>query len=137
MDQELILKNNYPTQYNLFGIYVDWQIDNNYIGFLGPDPHGIDDFSKFLDKNRWQVVTIDFEGQQMLSFNLNLPKFKLLEILDIKIVKVNRNKLTGQEALRILEGREKKFKLPVFDIFQCYMANVPADLSNHKVFESG
>ncbi|KLU64830.1 hypothetical protein DEAC_c31580 [Desulfosporosinus acididurans] len=38
MDQELILKNNYPAQYNLFGIYVDWQIDNNYIGFLAQIP---------------------------------------------------------------------------------------------------
>ncbi|CAA7603213.1 Hypothetical protein DEACI_4036 [Acididesulfobacillus acetoxydans] len=133
MCNELALKDNYPTQYNLFGIYVDWQIDNNLIQGLGVDPHGITSFSDFMEKSRWQIVTVAFAGREMLSLNLTLPKFRLLEMLKIKIQKVNKNNLTVRDATRLMDKYKQKLSLPIFDIVEYYMSNIPWNLTDRSV----
>ena len=133
MNKELTSKTNYPTLYSLFGIYVDWQIDNNLIKGLRNDPHGINSFQDFLEKSRWQIVEIEYNGQKMLSLNLNLPKLKLLNMLKISVVRVVKSKLPEMDVAKILERYEKKLNLPCFDIFQYYMTNAPWNLVSRSV----
>jgi hypothetical protein len=73
-----------PITYNLFGIYVDWQIDN-YQGFNGhPDANVIRKFKDFLDIKGWKVVEIMRKGEKMITLDIEFPKLKFLNMIGIQ-----------------------------------------------------
>jgi len=133
MNQEKKLKEMYPTQYDMYGIYVDWLIDNNLIEGLGKDPHNIKTFEDFLGKKDWQVAEIMMNGQNMLSMDIELPKFKLLTRLGIEKKQIIKAGLKGTDTEKALQQCVEAMKLPIFDLIQYYMSHVPWDLTDERV----
>jgi hypothetical protein len=110
----------YPVIYNLFGIYVDWQIDNNQI-YSDTDINGISSFESFLEMNGWKVVEIVLEGNKMITLDIEFPKLKFLNILGIQPKRVLEDKMCAADAEKVLQRYLRESKLPYFDIFDYYM----------------
>lgn len=86
---------NISLVHQIYGIYVDWQIDNNYIKELGKDPHGITVFEEFFHKYAFRVVEVMYDNEKMLSIDFELQHFSLLNIIGITPVKVIVENISG------------------------------------------
>lgn len=122
------------TLNKLFGIYIDWQIDNNLIELLGNDPHCINSFDDFLNKKNWCIVEIVNNGQKIPCADIVLPKFSLLKMLNIKVEKVLESELSGQIVEQKLMKYKAEYKKAPFDILEYYLKMAPWNLVDPDVF---
>lgn len=120
-------ENLYPMIYSIYGVYKDWQIDNNLIFDFVNEPNGIRCFEDFLEC-KWKVVEVHFNSKRMLSIDLELPQFQLLKTLKIDVVSVLEDSLSGKEVLNRLIKCENELHMQLFDIVSYYMNNAPWNL---------
>ena len=126
----------HPITYNLFGIYVDWQIDNNWISNSCPDVNGINSFESFIEQNGWKVVEIEFKGKKMITLDIEFPRLKFLNMLGIQPKRVIEEKMCAAYAERELQRFLKKSGLPYFDVFEYYMNNTPWNLKSKTAYNN-
>lgn len=71
-----LMKIKYGLVYELYGIYIDWQIDHNIFPQLGVrDPNGIEKFEDFYAKCSWQVAKVRVAGAERLLVDIDLAYF--------------------------------------------------------------
>ncbi|HHV65925.1 MAG TPA: hypothetical protein GXX46_12800 [Peptococcaceae bacterium] len=72
--------------YNIYEIYVDWQIDHNIFPQIGIyDPHGINNFEDFLNSSRWLVAKVKINGSEKLILDIGLKHFNYCK--ETKLIK--------------------------------------------------
>ncbi|NLN40390.1 MAG: hypothetical protein GX160_00050 [Clostridiales bacterium] len=113
MNKELIKK--YPYVYALYGIYVDWQIDRNII-LSGKDPHGIDSFEAFLNKDDFSIVIVTFNGKKTVSIDLNLEYYQQFKRFRINTDSILASNIKGMDAENLLREFSEEKNLPILEI---------------------
>lgn len=134
MNKHQMNQKTYPVTYNLFGIYVDWQIDNYQIFNENSDINGISSLNCFLEMKGWKVVEIMLEDEKMITLDLEFPKLIFLNMLGIQPERVLEDKMCAAGAEKALISHMKESKLPYFDIFEYYMDNAPWNLKGGTTY---
>lgn len=129
-------KDLHPTLYNYYGIYVDWQIDNNLTDDLGTDPHNISSFDDFIQNDCFELAEFEYDGEKYIGIDINLKYFSFLKILGVFKKKILESSLKGKEVYRRLKVRSKEFNLKIFDMFELYMSTCPHDLTDPNIMNS-
>ena len=135
MNQHQMYQKKYPQTYNLFGIYVDWQIDNNQI-YSDTDINSISSFESFLEMKGWKVVEIVLEGKRMIALDIEFPNLRFLNMLGILPERVLSDKMCAADAEYALQRYLEESGLPYFDIFEYYMDHAPWNLKSNSTYST-
>lgn len=110
-----VLEKKHELVYNLYGIYVDWQIDHNIFGDR-IDPHGIHCFEDFLNSSQWQIAKVRIASSERLIFDINLRLFNYCKVTKLEKT-VLEEAIPGTEVTqRIKEWYAKTGLAPLYQM---------------------
>lgn len=116
-----IMQKKFGLLYDIYGIYIDWKIDNNiFIEHGIADPHGINTFKDFCTKDLWQVATVTIANQDYLIADLNLPHFNYASMTTLNKTILEENIPPWEIIGRILHYH-KKTNLPPLNQMKYYI----------------
>jgi len=101
MNKNKSVKINFGIINDLFGIYVDWQIDNNIFGGT-LDPHGIETFEDILKSHQWQLAKVNIGNLTKLIIDIDLKLFSYCNMTRLDKTVLEEN-ITGANILRRLK----------------------------------
>lgn len=116
-----LMTTKYGLVYELYGIYVDWQIDHDIFPQLGVrDPNGIEKFEDFYAKCSWQVAKVRVAGAERLMVDIDLAYFSYCGRTGLKIT-VLEDKIAGGEILKRLVDWSKITGLAPLEQLKYYL----------------
>ncbi|MCW2279472.1 hypothetical protein [Heliophilum fasciatum] len=124
------LKKKYGTVYDLFGIYLDWQIDHNIIDHFGiKDPHGIQEFEDFYAQRHWQIARVQIHGVPKLLIDIDLERFSYCSMTGLEKMVLEENR-GDRDILKRLMKWSKKTGVAPLEQMKYYLGQVAAASNN-------
>ena len=119
------MKNDFGIVYDFFGIYVDWQIDNNIFGGT-LDPHGIETFEDMLKSHRWQIAKVKIGNSTKLIVDIDLLRYSYCSMTGLEKTVLEEN-ITGANIMKRLKKWGDRTHLVRLDQGAYYLKVVSKD----------
>jgi len=117
----------YGVVYDMYGIYIDWKIDNNIFAEWGVcDPLGIDKFEDFYALDCWQIAKINIARIEMLVLDVNLTHFSYDRMTKVNKTVLEDN-IAGSEVAQRLADWQREIGLLPLNQLKLYRSIVRGD----------
>ncbi len=123
-NEEAMMK-DFQIVYDLFRIYVDWQIDNDIFGGK-VDPHGIKTFEDMLKSHQWQIAKIKIGNSTKLIVDIDLLHYSYCSMTGLEKI-VLEETISGANIMKRLKKWSEKTRLARLDLGAYYLKGITKD----------
>ena len=110
---------------DFFGIYVDWQIDNDLFGGT-PDPHGIQTFEDMLNSHQWQIAKVKIGNSTKLIIDIDLSLYSYCSMTGLEKT-VLEGSISGANIIKHLKKWSDKTRLARLNQGAYYLKEITKD----------
>ena len=126
----------YGVVFDIFGIYIDWQIDHNIFPskWKMKEPHNINCFEDLYGKTSWQVAKTRLAGREILFIDLDLKYFSYSNMASLRKT-VLEDHIAGCDIRQRLRYHSEKTGLETLNQVQYYLNVNNIDLNGTPSLE--